>query len=56
MIKIENKRGKLNIEMNLSMEDSQELINILLENKNEFEVKLLMTHLASIVDAFKKNK
>ncbi len=56
MIKIEIKQGKLSIDAVLSIEESRELVNLLLENKDEFEVKLLMSHLASIVEAFEKNK
>ena len=56
MIKIEIKQGKLSIDAVLSIEESREIVNILLENKDEFEVKTLMIHLASIVEAFKKNK
>ncbi|MFH6965335.1 hypothetical protein ACHRVK_22395 [Flavobacterium plurextorum] len=56
MIKIENKEGKLIIDIDLNMEDSREITNILLENKDEFEVKLLMSHLAAIVDSFRENR
>ena len=56
MIKIENEQGKLSIDAVLSIEESRELVNLLLENKDEFEVNLLMSHLASILEAFKKNK
>ena len=56
MIKIEIKQGKLSIDAVLSIEESREIVNLLLENKDEFEVKLLMSHLASIVEAFEKNK
>ena len=56
MIKIEIKQGKLSIDAVLSIEKSREIVNILLENKDEFEVKTLMIHLATIVEAFEKNK
>ena len=54
MIKIEIKQGKLSIDAVLSIEESREIVNILLENKDEFEVKTLMIHLATIVEAFEK--
>ena len=41
MIKIEIKQGKLSIDAVLSIEESREIVNILLENKDEFEVKHL---------------
>ncbi len=52
MIKIDIQEGLI-IEVDLSIKDSVELINALIENKNETEVKLLMAHLATIVDAYK---
>jgi len=52
MIKIDIQEGLI-IEVDLSIKDSVELINALIANKNETEVKLLMAHLATIVDAYK---
>jgi hypothetical protein len=52
MIKIEIK-DDLKIEINLSVADSVELVNALVKNKDSVEVKLLITHLSTIIDCYK---
>lgn len=52
MIKIEIKEG-LKIEVDLSIKDTSDLVKALIENKDDFEVKLLVTHLSAIVESYK---
>lgn len=53
MIKIEIK-DNLKIEVDLSVKDSVQLVNALIKNRDDMEVKLLVTHLSTIVDCYKK--
>lgn len=52
MIKIDIKND-LKIEVDLSIADNVKLINALIENKDSIEVKLLITHLSTIVECYK---
>jgi hypothetical protein len=52
MIKIDIK-DDLKIEVDLSVADSVKLVNSLIENKYSVEVKLLITHLSTILEFYK---
>jgi len=53
MIKIEIK-DNLKIEVDLSIKESIELANALIKNKDDMEVKMLITHLSTILECYKK--
>lgn len=52
MIKIEIKEG-LKIEVDLSIKETTELVNALVKNRNDLEVKLLITHLSTIIESYR---
>lgn len=53
MIKIEIKEN-LKIEVDLSIKESVKLVNALIQNKDDMEVKMLISHLSAIVECYKK--
>lgn len=53
MIKIEIKEG-LKIDVDLSIKETTDLVNALIKNRNDLEVKLLITHLSAIVESYKE--